>query len=270
MRRTSSVSRPATLPGELGSGRHAAPRPWLGLVVATTLAVASTSAQSVEVARPPAEPAGTLRPFTVEFTVEWRGVNAGKASLELERLGAGRWRYTSRNNARGLARLIFPGEIRQVSEFALNGAVQPLRYRADDGLSDTSKDISLEFDWTAGRVRGVAEREPVDLALQPGMQDPMSVQIAVIADLAAGRTPRDYWLVDKTQVKDYEYRSEGSARISTAAGEFDTVIWSSRRPGSDRLTRVWYAPAAGYLPVRAERTRAGRTEVTMTLRSLAR
>ncbi len=240
----------------------------LAVLAATALSAPFGGAQALDSAR--AAAGGALAPFSVEFAVEWRGVYAGTSALRLERLGAERWRYSSRNNARGLARLAFPGEITQVSEFTLNGAVRPLRFRGEDGSSSTARDIRLDFDWAAGRVRGIAERQPVDLALQPGLQDPLSVQVALMVELAAGHTPAGFWLIDKTLVKQYEYRSEGAARIATAAGEFDTVIWTSRRPGSDRLTRVWYAPSLGYLPVRAERSRGGRTELSMTLKSWAR
>lgn len=241
----------------------------LAAAVASALTLLPAIALPAEPVRPPAA-AGALAPFRVEFAVAWRGINAGTSALQLERLAPGIWRYSARNNARGLARLVFPGEITQVSEFTLDDAVRPRRFLGDDGSGDTRHDIRLEFDWVAGRVRGIAERQPVDLPLQPGTQDPMSVQIALMVDLAAGRTPTEFWLIDKNRIKDYEYRSEGTARIATAAGEFDTVIWSSRRPGSDRLTRVWYAPSLGYLPVRAERMRGGRIEIAMTLRSLAR
>lgn len=251
------------------------------LVCAALLAIASGHAATVRAQEPVAAPApapptppaaipaAALAPFKVVFGVTWRGMNAGTASLELEQLGARRWRYTSRNNARGLFRLAFPDEITQVSEFALNGAVTPLRFRGDDGSDSTARDVSLDFDWSVPRVTGVAEDEDVDLALRSGMQDPMSVQIALMVDLAAGRKPTEYWIVDKNRVKDYEYRPEGRALLRTAAGEFETVIWSSRRPGSDRVTRVWYAPARGYAPVRAERLRGGSIEISMTLRSLA-
>jgi hypothetical protein len=147
--------------------------------------------------------------------------------------------------------------------------VRPLKFRGDDGSDGTARDVRLDFDWREARVTGVAEDEKVDLALRPGMQDPLSVQIALMIELAAGRTPAEYWIVDKSRIKDYEYRAEGRALLRTAAGELDTVIWSSRRPGSDRVTRVWYAPSRGYAPVRAERLRGGSVEISMTLRSLA-
>lgn len=246
-------------------------------LLGAVLASAATHAAQPATPAPPAPPGAaptvaptTLQPFTAVFTVDWKGVNAGTASLELVQQSPGRWRYTSRNHARGLFRLAFPDDITQVSDFTLNGDPRPLRYRGDDGGTDSDRDVRLDFDWSTGRVTGVAEQKKVDLEIRPGLQDPMTIQIAIMVDLAAGRRPSTYWMVDKWKIKDYEYRSEGAARLRTAAGELDTVIWSSRRPGSDRLTRVWYAPALGFTPVRAERTRGGKTEVTMTLRSLAR
>ena len=62
-------------------------------------------------------------------------------------------------------------------------------------------------------------------------------------------------LVDADKIKDYELRREGTAQIETALGTLDTVVYTSKRAGGDRLTRTWVAPALGYLPVKAERIR---------------
>jgi hypothetical protein len=168
-------------------------------------------------------------------------------------------------------KLALAGEIRQTSQFVLSdGTPRPLRYVADDGTEDVQRDIRLEFDWRAGRVRGTAEAQPVDLPLREGLQDAMSVQIALMNALQVGRSPQRFFLIDKDEIKEYLYESLGSARLRTAAGELDTVIWSSRRPGSDRVTRVWYAPALGHVPVQAERRRGDRTEWTMRLKTMRR
>ena len=98
----------------------------------------------------------------------------------------------------------------------------------------------------------------------------MSVQIALMSALQVGGSPQRFFLIDKDEIKEYLYESLGSARLRTAAGELDTVIWSSRRPGSDRVTRVWYAPALGHVPVQAERRRGYRTEWTMRLKTMRR
>jgi len=214
---------------------------------------------------------GTLRPFKADFVLEWKGINAASASLELIRQAGASYTYVSKNNARGVFRAAFPGELTQTSRLLVEaGQVRPLSYRGEDGSPDSRRDISLDFDWERRRVTGTAETRPVDLPLQSGIQDIMSVQIALIVDLLEGRKPTTYTLVDKDRIKEYLYSGDGSARIDTALGPLDTVIWSSRRPGSDRVTRVWYAPSLGYSPVKAERRDGDKLEWSMRLAALSR
>lgn len=212
-----------------------------------------------------------LKPFTASFEVVYRGMNAGTTTLELSPEGGDRWRYVSRANARGVFRLVLSGEVRQTSQFTLGDAgPRPIRYVADDGTEDIKRDIRLDFDWKAGRVRGTAEAQAVDLPLREGLQDGMSVQVALIRALEAGDRPKRFFLIDKDEVKEYLYAPEGTARIKTAVGELDTLVYSSRRPTSDRVTRVWYAPSLGHTPVQAERRRGDKVEWTMRLKSLKR
>lgn len=244
------------------------------LIAATLLAMAalvSRPALSADGAAPTEPAVATLQPFKAAYMLEWKGMDAATASLELTRQANGQWSYVSRNNARGIFRAVFPGELTQVSRLQLEaGGVRPLSYRGDDGSSDKAKDIALDFDWARHRVTGTAERRPVDLELQPGVQDVMSVQVALIVDLLAGRQPTGYTLVDKDKVKDYVYAGEGKARITTTLGALETVAWASHRPNSDRVTRVWYAPSLGYLPVKAERRRGNKLEWSMRLVSVQR
>jgi hypothetical protein len=196
-------------------------------------------------------------------------MNAASATLELTRQAGGHYTYVSRNTARGVFRAVLPGELVQTSRLLVEaGQVRPLSYRGDDGSPDKRRDVSLDFDWERQRVTGTAETKPVDLPLQSGLQDIMSVQIALIVDLLEGRKPSMYTLVDKDRIKEYLYSEEGGARLDTVRGPLDTVIWSSRRPGSDRVTRVWYAPALGFAPVKAERRNGDKLEWAMRLVSL--
>ena len=213
----------------------------------------------------------TLQPFAARFAVEWHGLNAGTSTIELISNGNGRYTYASGNQARGIFRLAFPDVIRQSSVLQIdNGLVRPLSFRADDGSKDTSQDITLEFDWSKNRVTGTAEDRPVALELKPGTQDAMSIQLALMLELQAGRTPTLYWMADKGELKDYLYQREGEATLTTPLGKLPTVIWSSHRPNSDRITRVWYAPSLGFTPVQASRTRGSKLEWTMKIQKLDR
>jgi hypothetical protein len=248
--------------------RAPAPRTTLG---AAALAVASAFAlgATAHAADAPTHP--SPQPIKITLDVEWRGMGAGTSTLHLTRDGANEYTYRSSNTARGLFKLAIPDTITQVSHFSLaDGKVRPLSYVGDDGSSSTEKDVSLKFDWSAMRVTGIAEDKPVDAALTPGVQDSLSVQVALMCALAAGESPKSFQLIDKDQVKEYQYTHEGNATLDTPAGKLDTVIYTSQRKGAKRLTRLWIAPSLGYLPVRAEQVNKGKRELQLQLKSVER
>jgi hypothetical protein len=231
----------------------------------------AVSAAAEPGAETPAPDAG-LKPFTATYQVQWHGINVGTSDLELKAPGAGgEYEYVSRSNARGIFHIVFSDEITQITHFTLrDGHAQPLKFRGDDGSPATDKDVNLDFDWAQGRVKGVSEDKPVDLALKPGTQDPMSVQIELMLALARQQVPVQVWLADKDEIKEFVYTNEGAHRLKTALGDLDTLVLASQRPGGNRITRMWFAPSLGYVPVQAQRTRDGKVEFTMSVKSLKR
>ncbi len=211
-----------------------------------------------------ADPAD-LKPFRATYTVEWKGMAAGTSVLELWRDGADTFVYSSINTPRGVFRMALPDAINQTSAFRLiDGRVQPRRFTGSD---EKERAIDLRFDWTAKRVTGVAKEQAVDLELVDGAQDPMSLQIASLRNLAAGTLQATVWMIDGDKLKEYELRQEGTAQIDTALGRLETVVYTSKRASGDRVTRTWVAPALGYLPVKAERIRGKKVEFTLLIES---
>jgi hypothetical protein len=218
-----------------------------------------------------ASPHSCPQPFKITLDVEWRGMAAGTSTLELTRESPTEYTYRSSNTARGLFRLAIPDTITQVSHIAMvEGKVRPSSYVGDDGSSSTEKDVKLNFDWAAMRVTGVAEDKPVDAALTPGVQDSLSVQVALMCALAAGQSPKSFQLIDKDEVKEYQYTHERDEKLDTPAGKLDTVVYTSQKKGSKRLTRLWIAPSLGFLPVRAEQVNKGKRELQLQLKAVER
>jgi hypothetical protein len=210
--------------------------------------------------------ATVFQPSKVTFKAEFRGITAGTIAISLLDLGQGRFVYESRSNASGLAKLIIHNEIREASTFVVeDNRIRPLSYLLDDGSTDTAKDTRLEFDWNAGVARGQHEDMPVELPLKPDLQDRMSVQVWIMQRLAAGEPLGTIEFIDRDEIKDYQYTNEGTAKLKTAIGDIDTVIYSSTRPNSTRVSRFWYAPSLGYLPVRAEQQRKGKVETVLSV-----
>lgn len=214
-----------------------------------------------------AKPAG-LSPFAAHYIAQWHGINVGTSDLMLENgAQAGTFHYKWTVSARGIFRLVYSNDVVQQSWFSLvEQHVRPDRYFAEDGNSN----VSLQFDWDAKRLHGRSEGKPVEIRLKPGTQDLMSIQVEVMMDLQSGEMPGTYHIVEKDSMKDFLYAREGTARIDTALGPLDTLIVSSRRAGNDRILRMWFAPALGYVPVQAERERGGKLEFAMRIKTLNR
>jgi hypothetical protein len=217
--------------------------------------------------------ADELKPFAATYSIAWRGMSAGAAELELERLPDGRWSYQSRTSRRGLGKVIRLAELsmtqRSVFRFQY-GKVIPESFTVDDGSANDSRDQDLTFDWVAGRVQGIAERKPVELPIQPGVLDELSVHVALMQALSDGRTPEGFAMIDGDHVKDYLYSAEGEERLKTAVGEYDTVIFRSSRPNSRKGTWFWCAPELGYLPLKIESRDGKDVTVSMRLEKLQR
>jgi hypothetical protein len=213
-----------------------------------------------------ADPAD-LKPFRATYSADWKGMSAATSTLELRRDGSDTFVYQTVNTPRGVFRMALPDSLTQASTFKLaDGRIVPLSYRGSD---EKERPIDLTFDWTRKRVTGTAKGNAVDLEVPETAQDPMSLQIAALRDLVKGNLQSSVTLVDGDgKLKEYELRQEGRTEIDTALGTLQTIIYTSRRVGSDRLTRTWVAPALGYLPVKADRVRKGKVEVTLRIESV--
>jgi hypothetical protein len=230
-------------------------------VLATALAIFGAAAATTATAQ-------ELLPFEASYAWSWHGATVAISRLKLEHQGGDTWVYSSSSEPRGLGYL-YPlrPALRSTLRIGAQG-VQPLSFKADGGGAEHNANVT--FDWGAGRASGVYESVPVDMPIKPGIQDDLSVQIAMMVELLHGRTPEQLWMIDKNSIREYRYQREGTAAIDTALGRIDTVIYSSQHPGSPRVTRFWCAPSMGYLPLRIEQKRIDSVEWSMDIRSVRR
>jgi hypothetical protein len=207
-----------------------------------------------------------IAPFVAHYQADWKGISVGTSDIQLAQ-GAepGHYLYTWTITARGIFRVAYRDDLVQKSWLtAADDHVRPERYFGKEGGSS----VELNFDWQNKRATGVSETKPVDIALKDGTQDVMSIQVEVMLDLKNGNLPKTFQIIDKDQMKEFNYTQEGSAKIRTAIGELDTVIVTSQRVGNNRILRMWFAPSLGFVPVQAERSRDGKVEIAMRIKSL--
>ncbi len=232
----------------------------------TALSLAIMAGSTAGAQTPSAADAG-IAPFSARYQADWKSINVGTSDLELKQdTEPGHYVYTWSITAHGIFRL-YRDEVTQQSWLSINADhVRPEKYRAEDGSSS----VNLDFDWDGGHVRGTSENKPVDLTLKEGTQDLLSIQVEVMLGLKKGNLPKTFQIIDKDKLKEFIYTQEGTANIRTALGQLDTVIVESRQAGNSRILRMWFAPSLGFVPVQAERTRDGKLEFAMRIKTLKR
>ena len=146
--------------------------------------------------------------------------------------------------------------------------VLPQSFKSSGGDSD--KSIELNYNWQTHKVSGTYEGAKVDLPLTPRVQDDGSVQLGLMVELLAGRTPPNVQLIDKNSVREYEFSRDGEATIKTPMGEVHTVIFKSQKKYSPRITRFWCAPDKGYIPMRVQQKKDDDVQWTLEIQSLKR
>jgi hypothetical protein len=242
---------------------------WRPLHVVAWLSAMCFASTLVSAQVAPAAPhSEELKPFVASYAWSWHGANVAVSTLKLERGDGDTWAYSSSSEPRGLGYL-YPLRPKLVSVLRItDNGVEPQSFHAEGGGDDHNADV--QFDWQALHASGVYEGVKVDMPIAAGLQDDLSVQIALMVNALRGRVPENLSMLDKNTARDYLYKREGEATIDTPFGPTATVIYSSQHPGSPRITRFWCAPAMGYLPMRVEQKRIDKVEWTMQIEKLQR
>ncbi|HTX06724.1 MAG TPA: DUF3108 domain-containing protein [Steroidobacteraceae bacterium] len=234
---------------------------------AALVAAMLISAAWSQAAPPPQAPPPQPPQFVATYTIAWHGITAGTSTLELQSTSPQLYLYTSTDRAYGVFRLAFPHALRQSSRFRVAaGQVEPLTFQA----GGPGNDVMAQFDWKSGQVTGMAKGKLLDLKLQPGTQDPLSVQIAIMLALQARDAPESFWMLNTDEIDRYEYRRQGQSTLDTPLGKLRTILYTSHEAGSDKTTYLWLAPALDYMPARAEQHVKGSTQVSLEIQAFTR
>jgi hypothetical protein len=213
--------------------------------------------------------ADELKPYTATYNGIWRGLTVAVSTLKLEQTGDN-WTFSSRSEPRGIGRMasgVFPPLQVSVVRVTDQG-VLPQSFKSSGG--DSGKSVELNYDWQTHKVTGTYEGTKVDLPLTPQVQDDGSVQLGLMVELLAGRTPPSVQLIDKNSVREYDFTRDGEETIKTPMGDVHTVVFKSQKKYSPRITRFWCAPDRGYIPMQVQQKKDDDVQWTMEIQSLSR
>lgn len=182
------------------------------------------------------------------YDVSWNGMSVGKSTDRFEHDGS---RYTIVSDTRtvGLAAMLRKLNIHVESNGQIvKGLLQPLNYSEDRTKKPRR---SARFDWARREVTLDSGSGPQVVALP---EHPVFDRAAFAWSFAfsppAGREGR-IGMTDGRKLSTYRYTVVGKEKISTPAGEFETLhIRKIQEEGDMRGFEVWLATQKHYLPAR--------------------
>jgi hypothetical protein len=204
--------------------------------------------------------AAELQPFSLTYAVNY-SLAKGESSLALSSDGNGTYTLQSTTTAKGMAKLIASDPITERAEFRIdsNGDVQALSYQLDDGSDKENEDINIRYNWDTSQAIVESSEGEEQKPLSAGTMDQLIMQAAAIASVQAGKETFSYYqLKPGRDIDRYEYKKVGEETLKTDIGEIDTLKYSRGKPGSEKLTYFWFAPAHAYAPIRLERIKKGK------------
>ena len=187
--------------------------------------------------------------IAAEYRLTSTGMTIGRVSETFKRDDD---TYTIRSTTRseGALKLVLDDSITLESRGRVGGAgLQPLEFE-QRRAGNHSKDIHATFNWDKGIMVSRFRGETNEVPLPKATQDRLSILYQFMN--LQGRAPQvEMHMSNGRKVERYTYRFVEEVRVTTPAGDFDTLHYQ-RIPSSEKdpRTDVWLARDRYNLPVR--------------------
>ncbi len=204
------------------------------------------------------------------FHATYKVVSEGSISLEGESeriltISDDQWHFASRASA------LF-AVIEESSQFVMDeGLIQPQQYLYNRKVLGKKRRADLSFNWQRNTVENNVENKPWSMHIKPGVQDKLSYQLQLQADVAAGKDHFSYEVADGGKLKHYQFAVTGTEKVSTPAGEFQAVrVERVYDTPKDKKTLIWFAPELDYQLIKLHRQEKKDKTFSISLKEIKR
>ncbi len=200
-------------------------------LLATSLLLASLSAY----AAPPA--------FNASYSVSKAGVTLGNMHASLTYNGNS-YSYQRLSKANGLAAMLSGDTLTERSSGTKQGTTLSSQHYFQQH-KNKRKNRTEDFSFKGGHVSGTYDGRAYQFSVPANTVDPALMELRLMDDLAAGKA-LNYKVVDKGQLRTYQFRKLGKETVATAAGNFSCEKVQVSRNNGERQTTLWLAPELNY------------------------
>lgn len=162
-------------------------------------------------------PVLAIEPFSASYQATFMGMRAD-ANMNLARESGNRWKYALQVAGAG-------ARLEQSTVFETNGdQLRPLSsidsQRGESGIAAMlvrRRNVNATYDWASGEARwtgDVKDDQGGPVRLQPGDMDGMLMNLALVRDVQAGKSPLRYRLVEDGRSKRQVFERQGTEQVT--------------------------------------------------------
>lgn len=177
----------------------------------------------------------------------------------------GRYQLESVTSAIGIYALFMKGKIRLLSSGEVTGhGLRPQHFEHHRG-ADPAKTLQADFDWEKMSLTHSFDGKSESVALEPGAQDRISLQYQFMF-APPGKEDVRLFMTTGKKLNLYHYKLAGEEKITTLAGQFQTIHLVKQRTADEDGTEIWLAKKRRFFPVRivVEDHKGGKLEQNLT------
>lgn len=202
--------------------------------------------------------------FEAVYEVRKGDIAVGEMQLSLKKQD-GKLVYESRTYPVGIAAFFLGQQVatyRTILE-KTEGRYRAVEFEYEVQGSDKDRNERYIFDWSNHTALSRYKGETRTLEITPHTLDRFSVQLLLMREPDAGINRYACSVVSRGHLKEYVYELEPHQPVQTRLGNLSAhkyVREKNDRKGT-RYTE-WYAESLHYIPVRSDKTRNGKTEIS--------
>ena len=183
-------------------------------------------------------------PFQANYQFSYNGKDMGSATRTLAQSG-NNWSYVFTAKAGAIA------SATENSQFSLNGnQIVSNNFSRSSKILVHNNTMSIKFNPSAKTINTKKDSKAYAFAWKAGVLDELNAELQLREDLKAGGLKSSYPIADAKGVDARKFIKQGTEKIKTSYGTFDTIKVVMKHDKPNRDTIFWLAPKLDYAPVK--------------------
>lgn len=185
-----------------------------------------------------------MSPFQASYQFSYNGKNMGSATRTLSKSG-NNWSYVFAAKAGAIA------SATETSRFSLSGNnIISNSFSRSSKILVHNNTMSINFNPNTKTISTKKDDKARSFAWKAGVLDELNAELQLREDLKTSGLKPSYAIADAKEIEARRFVKQGSEKVKTSYGTFDTIKVVMKHDKPNRNTIFWLAPKLDYAPVK--------------------